>query len=132
MIWIAISFFVSGTIIIGIFFILEAKGITVPSFISNTLAAFSYNTLVVAGSSNFFTAFTVLIIAICMRHRIETGAKAVEIGAIFLSQNCSMIMVPVIQALLVFITIAALIIGSGYIYSTGGLSLGNHSGFAVF
>lgn len=43
-----------------------------------------------------------------------------------------MVILPVTQALLIFGAIAALIIGAGYIYSTGTMNLGNNSAFAVF
>jgi hypothetical protein len=83
-IWLAIFIFIGGMITIGVFFILEAKGVTVPSFIASTLTTLSYNTLIIVGSCLLGGAVLVLLLVICLRSRIQTGAKAVELGSIFL------------------------------------------------
>ena len=76
-IWLAIIILVGGMITIGVFFILEAKGVTVPEFVANSLSTISYNTLIIVGSSLIGGAVLLLLLVICLRSRISMGAKAV-------------------------------------------------------
>ena len=84
MVWLAIIVFIGGMTTIGVFFILQAKGITVSAFISENLPIASQNTLIVVGSSLLGASVLVLLLVICMKSRIAMGAKAVELGSIFL------------------------------------------------
>lgn len=83
-IWLAILIFIGGMITIGVFFILQAKGVTVPDFIAASLSSISYNTLIIVGSCLLGGAVLVLLLVVCLRSRISMGAKAVELGSIFL------------------------------------------------
>jgi len=76
-IWLAIIILIGGMITVGVFFILEAKGVTVPDFIASSLSTISYDTLIIVGSSLIGGAVLVLLIVICLRSRISMGAKAV-------------------------------------------------------
>lgn len=51
------------------------------------------------------------------------GSKAVEMGAIFLFQNCFMIILPITQAIFVCATLAAIIVGGVSLYSLGSSQL---------
>ena len=83
-IWFAIFVCNAGMITIGVFFILQAKGVTVTDFISKQLTTFSYDTLIIVGSSLIGAAALLILLSICMRSRIAMGTKAVELGSIFL------------------------------------------------
>lgn len=131
-IWLAITIFIGGMITIGVFFILEAEGVTVPEFVADTLSTLSYDTLIIVGSCLLGASVLVLILVICMRGRIAMGAKAVELGSIFLFENCCLVILPITQALLVFGVFVALVVGEGFLYSTGTLNLSNNLAFAIF
>lgn len=83
-IWLAIFICNAGLITIGVFFILQAKGVTVPDFVHNQLSTLSYDTLIIVGSCLIGGAVLLSILAICLKSRISMGVKAVELGSIFL------------------------------------------------
>ena len=94
-IWIFITLFLLCMLTLGIFFILEAKGVVIDDYITNTLSSFSYDTLIIAGSILIGLSVLFTILVCCMRSRISTGAKAVELGSIFLLENCCLVILPI-------------------------------------
>lgn len=71
-----------------------------------------------------------LLLVICLHSRIQQGCKAVELAALFLFENCYLIVLPITQAILVAGGVAAIIMGSLALYSLGEFSFPNNSGFA--
>lgn len=118
-IWLAIFICNAGLITIGVFFILQAKGITVPDFVSKQISTISYDTLIIVGSCLLGGAVLLSLLAFCMRSRIAMGVKAVELGSIFLLQNCGLAILPVTQVILVAAAVAAIIFGAASLYSLG-------------
>lgn len=84
LIWSSIFVCVTGMELVGILFILEAKGINISSFVSDNLSTLSYNSLIIIGSGFIGGGVFITLIAICLRSRINLGSKSVELGAIFL------------------------------------------------
>jgi hypothetical protein len=76
-IWLAIFICNAGLITIGVFFILQAKGVTVPDFVHNQLSTLSYDTLIIVGSCLIGGAVLLSILAICLKSRISMGIRAV-------------------------------------------------------
>ena len=83
-IWFFIFVAVAGLEVVGIFFILEAKGVNISSFVSDTLSTLSYNSLIIIGSGMIAAGAIVALLTICLRSKIALGSKSVELGAIFL------------------------------------------------
>ena len=128
-IWVSIVLAVGGMIVIGIFFILTAKGIVIDGYIWDRLSDFSYDALIIVGSILLGMAFFLLILVICLHSRIVMGARAVELGAIFLFDNFCMVLMPVTLSFLAHILIIAVVIGAGYLYSLGKISFPGHQAF---
>jgi len=84
MIWFAIAACISGLEIIGVLFILQAKGIQIAQFINTQLNTLSFNTLIIIGSGLIAAGVFILLLAFCLRSRIKMGSRAVELGAVFL------------------------------------------------
>lgn len=76
-IWLAIAITIGGMLTIGVFFILQAKGVTVSKFISDNIPSYSYDTLIIIGSLTIAAALILLLLVICLRSRLNMGAKAV-------------------------------------------------------
>ena len=128
-IWITISVCILGMEVIGVFFILEAKGVKVSSFISDSLSTMTYNSLIIIGSGMIVAGVLLAIFTICLRSRIALGAKSVELGAMFLLENCGVILLPITQALFILAGIAAIIVGGSYLYSLGSFTFPDNSAF---
>lgn len=118
-IWMAIFVCIAGMMTIGVFFILQAKGITVADFVSQQLSTISYDTLIIVGSCLIGGSVLLSLLAFCLRSRIAMGVKAVQLGSLFLLQNCGLAILPVTQVILVAATVAAIIFGAASIYSLG-------------
>ena len=76
-IWIFIIISVIGMELVGILFILQAKGITVSSFVSTSFSTTSYNSLIIIGSGLIIFGAILALVVICMRSRIALGSKSV-------------------------------------------------------
>jgi hypothetical protein len=76
-IWLAIVLTILGLLILGVFFILQAKGVTVSSYISDRLSSYSYDTLITAGIILIVVGVMLTFLVICLRSRLNMGAKAV-------------------------------------------------------
>lgn len=59
------------------------------------------------------------------------GGKAVQLGAIFLFENCCLVILPITQACFVAGTIAAIITGEIYLYSLGSFTFPNDIAFPI-
>lgn len=68
---------VVGMELIGVLFILEAKGINISSFISDNISTLSYNSLIIIGSGFIGGGVFIALICICLRSRINLGSKSV-------------------------------------------------------
>jgi hypothetical protein len=66
-----------------------------------------------------------------MRSRIALGSKVVELAAMFLLENCCVILLPITQALFIAAGLAAIIVGAIYLYSLGNFTFPNNSAFPV-
>lgn len=120
LIWIFIVIAFIGLELIGILFILEAKGINISAKLSETIiSTLSYDTLLIVGIVLIVIGVLFLLLVICLRTKIMLGSKAVEIGTIFLFENCYMIILPLTQAIFIMSTFGATIIGGLYLYSLG-------------
>lgn len=128
-IWLAITITILGMITIGVFFILQAKGVTVSTFISDRLSSFTYDTLIIIGSILIAAALILLLLVICLRSRLSMGAKAVELGSIFLFENCCLAFLPISQIVLIVLALVAMVFGGGYLYSNGTFSFPNNDTF---
>ena len=128
-IWIMIVIGVLGIEFIGIMFILEAKGVKVSPYINNHIASVSYDTLVIVGSCLIVVGVILLVLVVCLRSRIAMGVKAVEVGAIFIFENCCIVLMPITQAIFVVAAIAGTISGVIYLYSLGDLSFEGTNAF---
>ncbi len=69
---------------LGFFFLLEAKGVTIPQFISKSITSISDDTLTIVGGCLIAGGLLALVLAICLRHRIAIGTKTLQLGSIFL------------------------------------------------
>lgn len=77
-IWITIFVCIVGMELIGILFILQAKGVDISSFIpQDALSTLSYNSLIIIGSGLIVTGVLLVLITICLKSRIALGSKAV-------------------------------------------------------
>jgi hypothetical protein len=130
-IWLAIIVCVAGMEVVGIFFILEAKGVNISSFVSDSLSKLTQNSLLIIGSSMIVAGVIVALLAICLRSRIALGSKSVELGAIFLLENCCIILLPITQAIFIAAGLAAIIVGGTYLYSLGNFTFPDYSAFPV-
>ena len=83
-IWLAIVITILGLAVLGVFFLLEAKGVTVPTYVADRLSSFSHDTLIAMGIVFLVVAVILAILVFCLRSRLNMGAKAVELGSIFL------------------------------------------------
>jgi len=128
-IWLSIIVAVLGMLTVGIFFLLQAKGIVVSDFISQNLDSFSYDTLIIAGSCLIVGSVLLALLAICLRSRIAMGAKAVELGSMFLLSNCYLVILPITQGILIVFSLAGLIAGAIGLYSLGDPSYPNNAAF---
>jgi hypothetical protein len=124
-IWLTISLCVLGMLTVGVFFILQAKGVVVSDFITQNLSTLSYNTLIIVGSCLLGGAVLLALLVLCLRSRIAMGAKAVELGSMFLLENCLLVVLPVSQGLLIILALAGLIAGAGALYSLGDFGFPN-------
>ncbi len=130
-IWFFIFVAVAGLETVGILFILEAKGVKISSFISDNLSTLSYNSLIIIGSGMIAAGVLIAILTICLRSKIALGSKSVELGAIFLFENCCFILLPISQAIFIVSGLAAIIVGGIYLYSIGNLSFPDNIAFPV-
>lgn len=130
-IWFFIFVTVAGLEVVGIFFILEAKGVKISSFISDNLTTLSYNSLIIIGSGMIAAGVLIALLTICLRSKIALGSKSVELGAIFLFENCCFIILPISQAIFIIAGLGAIIVGGIYLYSLGTLSLPDNIAFPV-
>ena len=128
-IWLSIIVGVLGMLTVGIFFLLQAKGIVVSDFISQNLSSFSYDTLIIAGSCLIVGSVLLALMAICLRSRISLGAKAVELGSMFLLSNCYLVILPITQGILIIGALGGLIAGAVGLYSLGDFSFPNNAAF---
>ena len=114
---------------IGIFCILEAKGVVVSDFVSQNLSSFSYDTLIIAGSCLIGGSVLLVLLVICLRTRISIGAKAVELGAMFLLSNCFLVILPITQGFIIILALAGFIAGGVSLLSLGDFSFPNNQAF---
>lgn len=126
-IWISIILCILGMLTAGIFFLLEAKGVVTADFVTQNLSSFSYNTLIIAGSCLIVASVLLTLLVICLRSRIAIGAKAVELGAMFLLSNCFLVILPVTQGFIIILALAGLVAGGIAILSMGDFSFPNNS-----
>ena len=125
-IWIAIVLAILGMLTIGIFCILEAKGVVVSDFISTNLSQFNYDTLIIAGSCLIAGSVLLTLLVICLCRRIMVGAKAVELGGMFLLNNCFLVILPITQGFILIITLAGFVAGGISLLSLGDFSFPNN------
>ena len=128
-IWLCIIIAVLGMLTVGIFFLLQAKGIVVSDFISQNLNQFSYDTLIIAGSCLIGASVLLALLTICLRSRIALGSKAVELGSMFLLSNCYLVILPITQGILIIFSLGGLIAGAVGLYSMGNFGFPNNSAF---
>lgn len=76
-VWISISIAIIGMELVGILFILQAKGINLNSFVASTLSTLSYNSLIIIGCGFIVAGVLFTLIVICLRSRIAMGSKSV-------------------------------------------------------
>ena len=126
-IWICIVVSILGLLTVGIFFILQAKGVVVADVISQNLSSFDYNTLIITGVVLIIIAVLMTPLVVCLKSRIAIGAKAVELGSMFLLENCFLVILPITQGILVVCALAGLVAGSVSLYSLGTFSFVNNS-----
>jgi hypothetical protein len=129
-IWLTAVVAIGGLATVGVFFILTAKGVVIDDFVYDNLTTLSYNTLIITGSISIAGAFLLFLLLLCLHSRVTMGAKAVELGSVFLLSNCGMVLLPVTQVFFILGTIAALIAGAGYLYSLGNFSFPAGAAFA--
>lgn len=115
----------------GILFILQAKGISISSYVSGSISTLSYNSLIIIGSGFIVVGALLALIVICMRSRIALGSKAVELAAMFLLENCCVIVLPMTQAVFIAAGLAVVIAGSIYLYSLGSFTFPGNIAFPV-
>ena len=128
-IWIFIVLGILGMLAIGIIFLLQAKGIITADVVSQQLSQFSYDTLIIAGSCLIGASVLLALLVICLRTRISIGAKAVELGSMFLISNCFLVILPVIQGFLIIMALAGFIAGGVSLLSFGDFSFPNNQPF---
>ena len=114
---------------VGIFCILEAKGVVVSDFVTNNLSQFSYDTLIIAGSCFIAGSVLLALLVCCLRSRIAIGAKAVQLGSMFILNNCFLVILPITQGCFVIITLAGFIAGGISLLSLGTYSFPNDQPF---
>lgn len=76
-IWVSITVCILGMALIGILFILQAKGIVLNSYISENLSKLSYDSLIIIGSGFCGGSALLALIVICLRTRINIGSKSI-------------------------------------------------------
>jgi len=76
-IWVSIFICVAGLELIGIMFILEAKGISINNYITENLTKLSYNSMIIVGSGFIAGGVLIALISCCLRSRIALGSKSV-------------------------------------------------------
>jgi hypothetical protein len=130
-IWVSIFICVGGLELIGILFVLQAKGTTINSYVSQNISRLSYDSLLIIGSGFIGGGVIMALIVCCLRSRIALGSKSVELGAIFLFENCCVIMLPITQAIFVAAGLGAIIIGGVYLYSLGDFTFPDNVAFPV-
>lgn len=113
----------------GVFFILTAKGVVIDDYVYSHLSDLSYNTLLIVGSAVIVAAFLFFLLVLCLHSRLTMGTKAVELGSLFLFDNCCMIFLPITQVFFILSIITSLIFGAGYLYSEGTLTFPNNAAF---
>ena len=126
LIWLSIFLLISSTLTVGILFILEARGVTVSSFISSNLPALTFDALLTLGIYLIVTALFLTLLVICLRSRIMMGANAVKLGSLFIFENCMTTMLPITFGCLILLALVGLITGGISLYSDGQLSFPNN------
>ncbi len=76
-IWVSIFICITGLELVGILFILQAKGITINQFVTDNLSKISYDTLIIIGSGFIAGGVLITLIVCCLRSRILLGSKSV-------------------------------------------------------
>ena len=128
-IWIFIIIGIVGMLAIGILCILQAKGKISADVVSQQLSQFGYDTLIIAGSCLIGASVLLALLVFCLRSRINIGAKAVELGAMFLISNCFLVILPVVQGFLIIMALAAFVAGGVSLLSFGDFSFPNNQPF---
>jgi hypothetical protein len=128
-IWLAVVVAIGGMLTVGVFFILTAKGVVIDDYVYQHLSDISYDTLIVVGSAILVAAFLLFLLVLCLHSRLTMGTKAVELGSIFLFDNCCMVFLPITQVFFILATITALIFGAGYLYSEGAFAFPGNAAF---
>ena len=128
-IWIFIVLAIILMLTIGILFILQAKGTISADVFSPQLSQFSYDTLIIAGSILIGASVLMALLVFCLRSRISLGAKAVELGSMFLLSNCFLVILPVIQGFLIILALAGFVAGGVSLLSFGDFSFPNNQPF---
>lgn len=76
-IWISIFICIVGLELVGILFILQAKGISINQFVTDNISTISYNSLIIIGSGFIVGGVLFALIVACLRSRIALGSKSV-------------------------------------------------------
>ena len=66
------------------------------------------------------------LLVICLCRRIMIGAKAVELGGMFLLNNCFLVVLPITQGFILIITLAGFVAGGISLLSLGDFSFPNN------
>ena len=130
-IWTTTICAIAAMMTLGVFFILTAKGVVIDDYVSNNLSDLSYDTLMATGIVSIIGAILLFLLVCCLHSRLQTGIKAVELGSIFLFDNCCMVMLPVTQVIFILGSILALIYGAGCLFSLGTFSFPNQAALPV-
>jgi len=130
-IWISIILAILGMLAVGIFFILEAKGVIISDFVSSNLSQFNYDTLIIAGSCLIAGSVLLALLVICLRTRISVGAKAVELGGMFLLNNCFLVVLPITQGFIIIFALAGFLAGAISLLSLGDFSFPSNRPFPL-
>jgi hypothetical protein len=76
-IWASIFICVAGLELVGILFVLQAKGITINQFVTENISKLSYDSLIIIGSGFIAGGVLIALIVCCLRSRIALGSKSV-------------------------------------------------------
>lgn len=116
------AFFVIEVILIGVGVLIIMEGSNKIDFTHKlplNLARLSETELYITGGILIGFALIFLIIIICLWSKLQLGVKVVETTAIFVSERFYMTFMPILSAIFLFGTLAALLAGGVYLYGTG-------------
>jgi hypothetical protein len=128
-IWLFIVIGVLSMLLIGIYFILTARGVVISTFLEANLSQFSFDSMLTVGIILIGVAVLMGLIVICLSSRITMGANAVKLGSVFLVENCCLVILPITQAFVVIAILVGLIAGAVSLYARGTFTFNNYSAF---